>query len=158
VGSNIGNWVVCLSSPRKYLPLVHVDDVGAAILQLLQHPETAGEVFNLSHPGTLRVRDYVRKCVRVRPEKLRIIYLPYGLARLLSFGVNILGKLTGRAVNVDRRRLLSSYRSARAGSNRLQWRTGWQPQGDVLQRALQPADPAPVEGSAELDHMAVSQA
>lgn len=69
-----------------------------------------------------------------------------------------MGKVTGRAVNVDRRRLLSSYRSVRAGSNRLRQRTGWEPQGDVLQRALQPASETPTEGSAELDHMAISQA
>jgi predicted dehydrogenase/nucleoside-diphosphate-sugar epimerase len=127
VGSKVGNTLVCLGSPRKRLPLVHVEDVAAAIPQILQNNKTEGQVYILSNPQTITVRDYVESGIRQNgyPD-LRVIYVPYLVARLGGLMAALLKKLTRLGPTINRRRLLSFYRDVGVNSTLLQRHTGWQ--------------------------------
>jgi nucleoside-diphosphate-sugar epimerase len=131
---------VCIGSPRKRLLLVHVDDVAAAVLQLLQHTQTQGQVYILSyHPIT--VRDYVDTCIRrSRYQDLRVLYVPYFVARLGGWMAALVQKLIPLGPSLNQRRLLSLYRDVGVNSTLLQQHTGWQPAGALLERV---SDPGP---------------
>jgi predicted dehydrogenase/nucleoside-diphosphate-sugar epimerase len=140
VGAKVGSTLVCLGSPRKRLLLVHVEDVAAAVVQLLQHNHTQGQVYILSyHPIT--VREYVDTCIRrSRSQVLRVLYIPYFVARLGGWMAALVQKLTHLGPSINRRRLLSLYRDVGVNSTLLQQHTGWQPVGVLLERI---SDPSP---------------
>jgi nucleoside-diphosphate-sugar epimerase len=134
VGAKVGNILVCLGHPRKRLLLIHIEDVTAAVLQLLQHKQTQGQVYTLSH-HPLTVREYVDTCIRrSRSQALRVLYVPYFVARLGGWMAALVQKLIPLGPSLNRRRLLSLYRDAGANSTLLQQHTGWQPAGALLER------------------------
>lgn len=135
VGSKVGNTLVCLGSPRKRLPLIHVTDVAAAILQVLRSENTKGQVYTVSSPSSITVRDYVQACIRGRGDQhLRVVYVPYAAARLAGWAAALIKKLTKLGPRINRRRLLSFYRSVGVDSSLLEQHTGWRPQGELLER------------------------
>ena len=134
VGARIGNTLVCLGRPRKRLLLVHVEDVAAAVLQLIQNNRTQGQVYILSH-RPITVREYVDTCIRrSRYPDVRVLYIPYFLARLGSWMAALVQKLTHLGPSINRRRLLSVYREVGINSTLLLQHTGWQPMGALLTR------------------------
>jgi predicted dehydrogenase/nucleoside-diphosphate-sugar epimerase len=134
VGAKIGNTLVCLGRPRKCLLLVHVEDVAAAVLQLLQNNQTQGQVYILSH-RPITVREYVDTCIRrSRYRDVRVLYVPYFLARLGGWMATLVQRLTHLGPSINRRRLLSVYREVGINSTLLLQHTGWQPMGALLTR------------------------
>jgi predicted dehydrogenase/nucleoside-diphosphate-sugar epimerase len=135
VGLKIGKVLICLGSARKHLRLTHVEDVGAAIITLIQNENTCGRVFTLSHPGSLTFRNYVDEYIREMGYRdIIALYAPYWLA---SFGVIVimaLRKLTGKGPSINMRRLAYLYRDVHVNSNALKAKTGWQPYGNLLER------------------------
>lgn len=135
VGPRVGNTVVCMSSKRRKLALVHVMDVAAAILEILHTESTEGRVYTLSDPHAITVAEYVRDCVKHSPHKnVRVLYVPYFVtmtAMLLAQAVKI---ITGIGPHVSKRRLLSVYRSVGANSQLLQQHTGWHVPGNLIAR------------------------
>jgi 2-alkyl-3-oxoalkanoate reductase len=140
LGSKVGNRVLCLGGPGKRLPLVHVDDVAAAVLQVLQSPKTRGQVYVLSDPDTFTVRTYAESCLRSRFKDLRVIHVPYVVMRTAGIIAAVVKRITGFGPNINRRRLLSVYRDIGANSALLQRHTGWQPAGALLERLNKEAD------------------
>jgi nucleoside-diphosphate-sugar epimerase len=140
VGAKISNTLVCFGRPRKRLLLVHIEDVATAILQLLQHQQTQGQVYTLSdHPIT--VREYVDTCIRrSHSQTLRVLYIPYFVARLGGWMAALVQKLTHLGPSINRRRLLSLYRNVGVDSTLLQQHTGWQPAGALLERLCRKAE------------------
>ena len=140
VGAKVGNILVCLGRPHKRLLLVHVEDVAAAVLQLLQNQHTQGQVYTLSrHPIT--VREYVDTCIRrSRSQNLRVLYIPYCVARFGGWLAALVQKLAPLGPSINRRRLLSLYRDAGVNSTLLQQHTGWQPEGALLERLSREAE------------------
>jgi nucleoside-diphosphate-sugar epimerase len=140
IGSKVGNQVVCLGSRRKRIPLVHVDDVAAAVLQVLQNPGTRGHVYVVSDPDTITVRSYVDTCLRSRFKDVRVIHIPYVAMRFVGLMAALVKKVTGFGPSINRRRLLSVYRDIGANSALLRQHTGWRPAGALLGRLNQEAD------------------
>jgi predicted dehydrogenase/nucleoside-diphosphate-sugar epimerase len=140
VGAKIGNTLVCFGRPRKRLLLVHVEDVASAILHVLQHHHTQGQVYTLSdHPIT--VREYVNTCLRQsHSQALRILYIPYFVARLGGWMAALVQRLTHLGFSINRRRLLSLYRDVGVTSALLLQHTGWQPAGALLERLCKKAE------------------
>jgi predicted dehydrogenase/nucleoside-diphosphate-sugar epimerase len=132
VGAKVGNTLVCLGRPRKRLLLVHVEDVATAVLQLLQNKHTQGQVYTISH-HPITVREYVDTCIRRSGfQDLRVLYVPYFVARLGGWMAALVQKLTHLGPIINRRRLLSLYRDVGVNSTLLQQHTGWQPAGALL--------------------------
>jgi nucleoside-diphosphate-sugar epimerase len=156
VGLKIGNNLVCLGRPGKRLPLVHVEDVATAVLQILQKPNTKGKVYVLSDADTITVRKYVKACLRSRFKDLRIVYIPYMVARVGGLTVALVKRLTGFGPSINRRRLLSLCRDIGASSALLQQHTGWRPAGDLLKRLDQEAEGVQSEQVSVDNHVQVS--
>jgi nucleoside-diphosphate-sugar epimerase len=119
---------------RQNLLLVHVEDVAGAVLRCLQTEATRGRVFTVTS-SPIKVRDYVKNCVRnSRYQRVRVIYVPYVVARAAALAGAVAKKVLGRGPSLNRRRLLSVYRNAEAASALLFQETGWRPREDLLQR------------------------
>ena len=101
---------MCLGHPRKRLLLVHVEDVAAAVLQLLQNKNSMGQVYTLSdHPIT--VREYFDICIRQSCyQDIWVLYIPYFVARFGGWMAALVQKLIPLGPSINRRRLLSLYR------------------------------------------------
>ena len=137
VGWRAGKNLISLSSPRKRLLLIHVEDVAAAVLQLMKHDNTRRQVYTLSHPDIFTVREYVEMCIRRGQfKRLRVIYIPYFMARAGTFMATLVNKLIHSGPKVNRRRLLSVYRDVSADCALFYQHTGWQPSGSLLERLI----------------------
>lgn len=149
LGKKFGNLLICSGSSEKVLRLIHVDDVAAAIENLIRNDATQGQIFNLSDNGVTQ-RQYINEVIRKSGyENIRVIYIPYWLARLATVGLGSLRLLSRRIPQVNKRRLASLYRNVRANSAALTATTGWQPRKDLLEalaaeaRSLKTAASAP---------------
>jgi 2-alkyl-3-oxoalkanoate reductase len=140
-GIKIGNILVCLSAARKHLRLIHVRDVAAAIIQLIQNKDTHGRVFTLSHPDPLTLRDYVDGYIRANHYRnIRVLYIPYGLAWLGVRAIMTLRKLTGKGPRINIRRLAYLYRDVRVSSSAIKNLTGGQVYEGLLEQLKKEVD------------------
>jgi nucleoside-diphosphate-sugar epimerase len=132
----IGSFIICMSPRHKNLRLIHVEDVAAAVLRLLQNDATQGKVFVLSSPEKLSLDDYLRVCVReVNTErKLRVINVPYWFAKLGVASLMLVRKVTGKGPSLNLRRLAAVYRELDVSSDALITALGWQPRRGLLER------------------------
>ena len=135
VGWLVGKNLICLGRRRKRLLLIHVEDVVTAILQLIRNENTKGHVYTLSHPDTITLQQYVKTRIqRDQVKSVRLICIPYFVARLASLVAAAAKKIIRRGPTLNRRRLLSMYRDVCAGSELLSRHTGWQPPAGLLER------------------------
>jgi nucleoside-diphosphate-sugar epimerase len=136
VGFKAGGLVVSMSSPKKNLRLVHIEDVGAAIVRLVQNDATKGKVFVVSSPDKVRVSDYLDACLeQTDPQRRpRVLYVPYWFAKLCAAGLIALRKVTGKGPNLNSARLAYIYRDAVVDASRLKEAVGWAPPAGLLDR------------------------
>jgi hypothetical protein len=71
---------------------------------------------------------------------MRVLYIPYFVARLGGWMVALVQKLTPLGPSINRRRLLSLYRDVGVSCTLLQQHTGWQPAGALLERLRREAE------------------
>jgi predicted dehydrogenase/nucleoside-diphosphate-sugar epimerase len=158
VGPQIGRKVVCLNRRRNRLLLVHVEDVAAAIVAVLHSQDTKNQIYTLSHPDEIRVRDYVEICRQQDAQrKVRVIYVPYAAIRLAAGFSSLLHKLTPRFPSISPRRLVSAYRNVRADSKNLCEQTGWQPAPGLLQRLAAEMRSDPGADEARLEEISATE-
>jgi nucleoside-diphosphate-sugar epimerase len=137
-GIKIGRFLICPSSPQKHLRLIHVEDVAAAIVELINNAGTRGRMFTLSQPEALSLREYVEGYIRDNGHKnLRVLYFPHWLASLGMRGTRVLARLLGKKLNLNQSRLAYLYRDVLASSEALKDQTGWQPPKGLLRRLKQ---------------------
>jgi len=159
VGSKLGDYVVSTGAPSKQLLLIHVQDLANAIVKLIDNENTKGKVFTISDPETITTRDYVTNCVRrSKFRDVRVLFVPYFVARLMAVSATAVRKLTGIGPNVNRRRLLSLYRNVGADSSLLFQQIGWRPQAGLLERLVQEAEVEQLQTEDHEAEMAVGQA
>ena len=133
VGKKVGNLLFCPGSPKRLLGLIHVYDVAAALVKVIQNDATRGHVFNLSAEGITQ-REYIDEFIRkIGYKKLRVVYIPYWLARFAAGVFATLRLLNRRIPNIHKRRLASLYQNARLASNAIKMQTGWQARKNLLQ-------------------------
>lgn len=140
LGTSLGNTVLCMSSRRKYLALVHVEDVAMAVVKILQNDNTSRQVYTISDPEDLTVAGYIKRLRQGRHRDLRVIYIPYAVTHGGMLLARAARKLTGFGPALTKRRLLSVYRSYRCDSAPLFHDLGWQPSGDLLNRLLEDSE------------------
>src|SRR6185437_13502337 len=96
-----------------------VEDLASAILHAMDSENTRGRVFTVTN-SHIKARDYVKECVRKSEyQRVRVVYVPYLVARTGALIAAILKKGLGRGPALNRRRLLSVYRNAEAGPSLL---------------------------------------
>lgn len=86
-------WVQSRTQP------IALDDLLEYLVQLLAHPETAGETYNVAGPETLRYRDLLAGYAKVTGRRFRAIDVPVLTPRLSSYW---LGLVTSVPVSVAR--------------------------------------------------------
>ncbi len=64
---------------------IALDDLLEYLVRLLDHPETAGRVYDVAGPETLRYRDLLEGYARVTGRKFRAIDVPFLTPRLSSY-------------------------------------------------------------------------
>lgn len=137
-GVRVGQFLICPSAAQKHLRLIHVEDVAAAIIELIQNGGTRGRLFTLSQPEPLTLREYVEGYIRANGHRnLRVVYFPYWLASLGMRGMTVLAKLRGKGPGLNQRRLAYLYRDVYASSQALEDQTGWRPREGLLERLKQ---------------------
>jgi len=151
-GWMLGRNLVCISSPRKRLLLIHVEDVAAAIVQIIQHESARGKIYTLSQPEHITLRQYVNACLRPQQD-VRAVYVPYWFAMLGVAAAKTAKKLLGRGPSLNRRRLLSVYRNLNADCERLRQDTGWQPAPGLLRRLGAAGESQIIEEQAAISQM-----
>jgi nucleoside-diphosphate-sugar epimerase/predicted dehydrogenase len=135
LGPKRGSMVLCFSSPKKRLRLIHVDDVSAAVMNVIGHESTKGQVFTVSQ-SPVRMREYANDCVKPSYlSKVRVIYVPFFAAWMLSRVSKLTRRLLHRGPDLNDGVLAYMYRDIGADSSKLEAATGWRPQIDVV-RAL----------------------
>ncbi len=133
MGKKIGNLLLCPGCANKNLRLIHVDDLAATIVNLIQNEGTGGRVFNLSAERVTQ-REYIDEFIRKTGyENLQVVYIPYWLARTVTGVLSALRVFNRKIPNIDNRRLASLYRSVEANSAAIKAETGWQPRKNLLQ-------------------------
>jgi len=134
VGGLVGNTLLCLWRPRKRLLLVHVEDVAGAVLEALRNKTTVCKVYTVSN-YPITIQEYVDSRIRAeRSRDIRVLYVPYVVARLLGYIATLIQKVIHLGPGVSRRRLLSLYRDVGVNTSLLQQHTSWRPTGALLER------------------------
>jgi nucleoside-diphosphate-sugar epimerase len=130
-GFTRGRWLLCFGGPRRRLRLVHVGDVAAAILLAIEHTEAMGKVYTLSHPETVTLGEYVRRCIRPTGDPC-VVYVPYVLTYGAMLAASALERITGRSLGINRRRLAYLYRDPLVDSSLIQRDLDWAPANGLL--------------------------
>ena len=132
VGIRFGTLLLCPGPRRRILGLIHVDDVAAAILKVMQNDATRGRIFNVSAEAVTQ-KQYIDEFLRaIGYHKLRVIYMPYWLPRCGAGLLAGLRLLSRRVPTIHERQLASFYQSARIDSNAIRTETGWRPTVNLL--------------------------
>jgi predicted dehydrogenase/nucleoside-diphosphate-sugar epimerase len=136
IGKRIGNLLLSPGSAKKILRLIHVDDVASAIANVVQNNGTRARIFNLSN-GPINQQQYIDKFIRkTEPENIRVIYIPYWVARVAVCALTILRPLSRRIPTIHKRRLVSLYQNVQASSEAIKTATGWEPRENLLQTLI----------------------
>ena len=144
VGSTVGSMVICCSPGRKKLRLIHVEDVVAAIVCLLQNEITKHQIYTLSN-RPISLREYVDSEIRQKGTPTRVIYVPYFATWMGTRAINILNKVRGKESRISMRQLKYLYRDVSSNSNLLIQQTGWQPRHEKPDRT--PTNLKPVQST-----------
>jgi predicted dehydrogenase/nucleoside-diphosphate-sugar epimerase len=136
IGSKIGNLLLCPGPAKKILRLIHVDDVASAIVNVIQNSGTRAGIFNLSN-GPIDQEQYIDKFIRkTASENIRVIYIPYWVARLAACALTILRPLSRRIPIIHKRRLASLYQNVQANSDAIKKATRWEPRENLLKTLI----------------------
>jgi 2-alkyl-3-oxoalkanoate reductase len=118
------------------LPLVHVDDVTAALVLAATAPAAVGRTYHIADSEGLSKRAYVEKLAAARGKPIRIVPLParlLNLAVVLAAGMQGLGVLRGKALPTPYG-LRAKYRGLRFDCSRAMAELGWRPRQSLDQR------------------------
>ena len=88
----------------KFQP-VYVGDVADALMQAISTTESMGKTYELVGPGTYSFRELMELVVRETQRKKRLVSLPWGLAKLMAFFMEI---LPGKPLTRDQVELLKT--------------------------------------------------
>lgn len=138
LGHLAGPALMVFGTANKAVPLIHVEDVAAAVLRVVEYEETAGRAFNVAHEDCVTVAEYLREHIKSGRKKPIVLYVPrwVGIAafRVLA---RLLPPPFGKRLNT--RRLAYLYQAAQIDSRALRDITGWSPRERIdaaIQREL----------------------
>ena len=136
LGIKVGRTLISLGTGSKQLRLIHVRDVAAAIIKVLESPQTTeSRVFTLAHPEKLNYAEYVRNCLRrTAAANIRIVKVPYWVARLGLLGLKILRRVTGKGPSLNIEQLRYLYSSTEVEEKTFREATGWTCSGGIVEQ------------------------
>lgn len=101
-----GRWIV-VGSGNLPLPLVHVEDVADAAVLSARPDLAAGSIFTIADPAHVTQKQYIAAVRPHQSPEIPVLYLPHFVMRLLTFGVETLGKILNKPVPLTAYRLAS---------------------------------------------------
>jgi nucleoside-diphosphate-sugar epimerase len=95
---------------RQPLNLVYADDLARLTVRCLTDPRAVGRTFHVAHPQPTTARELGRAVAAALGVKAKPVSLPLAFLVPISWGAELVSRLTGRPsiVSVDRRRLLTA--------------------------------------------------
>lgn len=121
-----GRWIV-VGGGGLPVPLVHVDDVADAAVAAARPEVAAGSIFHLADPARVTQKDYIRAVRPLQKPAVPVIYMPRFAMRLLTFGVETLGKILKRPVPLTAYRLASLRPLSPCDVSAAREALGWSP-------------------------------
>ena len=135
IGLRIGNNLLCLSRRKNNMMLIHVKDVAAAIIKVIESPQSAGQVFNLSARNPVTIQQFIEKCLRKSSFKdVRVLFIPYWMVCCGVLAFKILRAITRRGPRITLRQLVTGYLNLKVESSRIRECAGWEERQDVLEQ------------------------
>jgi len=138
IGPRIGKNIVCLSRQKNNMILIHVKDSAAAIIKVMETPQSAGQVFNLSGRNPVTIRQFIAKCLRKSSYKDdRVLFIPYWMVCCGVLAAKILRAITRRGPRITLRQVGTGYLDLKVDSSRIRECTGWEEKQEVLEQLAQ---------------------
>lgn len=132
LGKRIGNFAVYFCTPNKLMRLIHVQDVGVAVIGILRCADLRGRKYTLAHPERITAGEFERLYVRrIWHRNLHVIYIPYILARVGFRVLDLVSRIVGKQLSMNKRRLAYAYRGVEVDSTSIMKDTGWQPSNSL---------------------------
>lgn len=128
---------VLIGDGRMVLPLVHVDNLVAAILAALMAPAGVGGVYNVVDPERVDKRRYMEEFIRKLHPGARCLYLPYGLLYGVTGLQEKLCLLLRRRPFLTCYRLTASQRPIVYDGAKIGRELGWRPVVSFAEAAAQ---------------------
>ncbi|MEI6045326.1 MAG: GDP-mannose 4,6-dehydratase [Chloroflexota bacterium] len=82
----------------------YVGDVVGAIIDLMQHPNTAGEIYNIGNPSKITIEDLALLVIRLTESNSTLHYIPYRDAYMEGFE-----DIRSRVPNIKKINALTGY-------------------------------------------------
>lgn len=122
-----GRWFLIIDQPGHVLPLVHVDDLAAAIVLAVGHTSLPGGTFNVVGPERVEKRVFVEQVVRPAHPDRHFIRVPYALFYSVVAVVELVCRVLRVHPPLTRYRLASSQRRVVISADLIMDRLGWRP-------------------------------
>ncbi len=135
-----GRWIA-VGSSRQPIPLIYVDDAVDALILAATGDTLAGRCFHIVDPRESRQGEYLLAVSRRAGNTQRVIRMPSWIFLGLAAGVELLGRILGRAVPLTRYRARSLRPLANFQLDAAQRDLGWAPRVGVelgLKRTFPP--------------------
>jgi nucleoside-diphosphate-sugar epimerase len=131
-----------VGSGENYLNIIFVGDVAAGILLAANHPDAAGQAYNLCSEGEVKQVDLLNALTDALSLPRVTKHVPYWLAIRWAFVLEALAKLLGRSKppTITRRAIYLIGRSTQYSTQKARTQLGWKPQvaiGEGVRRTLE---------------------
>jgi len=108
-GIRLGNLLIYLGKKSNTLRLIHVEDVCDVILRIIQQGHPRYRIFNLSHPDSISVGEYIAEISKPGLPRIRVLYLPQLFLWIGSRILELQFKLRNKGPRLSPRKLAYWY-------------------------------------------------
>lgn len=91
-----------LGDGRQTVDLIHVEDVAAFVLRILEEPRSVGKIYNLSNPGNPSWNDMLKMLSSELEIPMPQKHLSYPAAYRLAGVLELISRLTGKPARLNR--------------------------------------------------------
>lgn len=122
-----GRFFVVFGDGESQLPLVHVDNAVAAIIECVSHSAADNEIFNVVDDDRVTKRVYMDRVVKALCPNAKVVYCPISLLLALTWLQEKLFGIFGRRPFLTVYRLVSSQKRIRYSASKIRNMMGWRP-------------------------------
>ncbi len=126
-------WFIPIGSGKNRRTLIFVDDAVRAAVLAARHPESAGNIYNLTDGRNYTLQDIINSICKALHRKTPRIYLP---AKLIRFGLGLVEdifKLIGKRSPVGRQTIDAMLEDRAVNGDKIQQDLGYKPKIELDQ-------------------------
>jgi len=117
--------VLAIGSKSFELPLVYIDNLLDAIVFSLCSENAAGKIYNIVDEEKIPKHAYIQRYLHKTNGHGHVLYLPYVLVYSMTWGLEILSKVSHKDPFLTRYRLVASCRNFRFDISKAKHDLGW---------------------------------